>query len=498
MDETLHSFFRKRRKLILAYSVFVAAVLSGSTFGHAALKPVLIDAGVYGNLCDTKESAVCEPQILKIDLMYIIMTTIMNGMGVFTGVFIDKFGPRIASASGGLLATCGALLFGLSYRLQVDTYLLSYCLLSVGGVTYFLGSLQLCNLFPNDTHGFYTGLQMAGWEASVAVFYALQGIYMRWHGLVTLDTLFFAFAFLCALVTLPILFLWPLSTVPRPESHPDPPNPVPSHLKDDADALMDQGNKDGSNGVGGANDEHMGMGMIQKLKADLIAFGLMDLALTQILACFNFINNNYYISTVYEQLLWLSHGDIPASRAAERAFSIIFPISGIVASYVSGVTIDRLQVGRTALVMTSLHFSFMVFSVIPSLHVQYVTFVCLISARAFFWVIVSQHVRERCPTRSYTTVYGIITVTASIVNVLGYVATYIAEHHLNRNFLPFNILLPLLLILSELAFASRTMRTLPQRSPNPNPNPNPTVQLSLSRKQGGHQYELLPSLKSES
>jgi MFS transporter, LAT3 family, solute carrier family 43, member 1 len=133
-----------RRYLLLLLGLFESALCSGIIFGWPSILQILIDEGVYSNLC--KEGEVihsfiqhalkttnhltqihffvligyylqhipCTAQTLRFNLVYTIGTFSNFVAPVLIGIFFDKFGPKITNILASIVFVIGAVLCSLS------------------------------------------------------------------------------------------------------------------------------------------------------------------------------------------------------------------------------------------------------------------------------------------------------------------------------------------------------------------------------------------------
>lgn len=86
------STFSNLLRVILG--IFFLFVISFEVAGYQALRPILIDSGVYSWLCQEKEKTEepCIKQQLRLDLMLILTVSISNMLTLPVGFFIRAKG----------------------------------------------------------------------------------------------------------------------------------------------------------------------------------------------------------------------------------------------------------------------------------------------------------------------------------------------------------------------------------------------------------------------
>lgn len=114
---------KPRRILQVGIAILYCLFAAGVVFGYAAIKPVLIDEGVYKNYCTEEElregTSPCYLQEIRLNLMFTIAAVSTNVAALPIGTILDRYGPRVCGIIGSTLLALGALLFafaGQAYR----------------------------------------------------------------------------------------------------------------------------------------------------------------------------------------------------------------------------------------------------------------------------------------------------------------------------------------------------------------------------------------------
>jgi MFS family permease len=132
---------------------------------------MLLDAGIYGSECSQSKPG-CHAQLLKLNWMFSVASTLTNVASLPIGIFLDYLGSRWTILTGTFLFSCGTMLFGLSSA-EWPMYTIAYGLIGVGGPFIYIGCLNLSLAFPKKS-----GLIMAGltgcFDASSLIFFLFQ------------------------------------------------------------------------------------------------------------------------------------------------------------------------------------------------------------------------------------------------------------------------------------------------------------------------------------
>jgi MFS family permease len=126
---------------------------SGIVFGFAALKPILIQEGVYQELCTPEELEkgveVCFEQDLRLNFFFSLASTTANLSALPVGALLDRYGPKFCFLLGCVCLAAGSILMSLAFQIDdFDGYTIGNFFLALGGNFIFLPSFQIANAFP--------------------------------------------------------------------------------------------------------------------------------------------------------------------------------------------------------------------------------------------------------------------------------------------------------------------------------------------------------------
>ncbi|SCZ91468.1 BZ3500_MvSof-1268-A1-R1_Chr1-2g01429 [Microbotryum saponariae] len=217
----------------IVFAIFFCLTCAGVIFGFAALKPVLIQEGVYADYCKpgerttdptTGEWLLCESQDIKLNFMFTLSAGVTNIACLPIGYTLDKLGPRKTSLLGATLFILGNFFFGLGYRSTwMDTYVLGFLFLALGGPLIFLPSFHLSNAFPA-----YSGLILSGmtgaFDASSIPYVVYRALYDKVKGGISLRTFFWFYTVIPFIVIVEQLFIGPPEIYQRPQAIALPPD----------------------------------------------------------------------------------------------------------------------------------------------------------------------------------------------------------------------------------------------------------------------------------
>lgn len=192
----------------MIYCLFAAGVV----FGFAAIKPVLLEEGVYRDQCTEEELdsgvLVCYGQELRLNLMFTVAAVSTNVVALPVGTILDRFGPRVSGILGSIFIAVGSVLFAFARDIPGDAYIPGYLFLALGGPFIFISSFQLSNTFPQYS-GLILALLTGAFDTSSAVFLAYRLIYQGTNGAFTPKKFFLAYLVVPAYILIVQLFFMP-------------------------------------------------------------------------------------------------------------------------------------------------------------------------------------------------------------------------------------------------------------------------------------------------
>ncbi|RMZ75449.1 hypothetical protein DV737_g5295, partial [Chaetothyriales sp. CBS 132003] len=185
---------------------------AGVVFGYAAIKPVLIDEGVFKELCTAKEieegTSPCYQQEIRLNLMFTVAAVSTNVAALPIGTILDRYGPRVCGIIGSFFLFVGACLFSAGSTAEADLYTPGYLLLALGGPFIFISSFQLSNTFPQRS-GLILALLTGAFDASSALFLVFRLLYQATDGGLTTQKLFITYLVVPVFILIVQIFIMP-------------------------------------------------------------------------------------------------------------------------------------------------------------------------------------------------------------------------------------------------------------------------------------------------
>lgn len=208
---------RGRKIAQISCSIAWCLLAAGPVFGFAAIKPVLINEGVYLDRCNveagksflkTGEYLPCDEQDLALNFLFTVACMVTNISALPVGSLLDSYGPKVTGILGSGIIFVGAAVLSLAkYISFLDGYLFGYTLLALGGPFVFISCFQLANSFPKNS-GLILALLTGAFDSSSALFLIYRLIYANWFQLSVTSFFFYylavpIFIFLCQLTIMP-------------------------------------------------------------------------------------------------------------------------------------------------------------------------------------------------------------------------------------------------------------------------------------------------------
>eukprot|EP00698_Gefionella_okellyi_P017481 TRINITY_DN5115_c0_g1_i2.p1 TRINITY_DN5115_c0_g1~~TRINITY_DN5115_c0_g1_i2.p1 ORF type:complete len:355 (+),score=60.56 TRINITY_DN5115_c0_g1_i2:61-1125(+) len=306
--------------LRLAFVLLVLGLMSGNTFSYQAIEPVLIASGVFNQSCIGSTSLPCAEQLLQLNLLSDLSGSLNNVFQLPIGYCIDRFGARTMALVGGIVSCLSFAIFGLGMLGANPLFYIGYTLLSISGTGYSIAAMSVASDFGPPS-GAVIPMMSAMSMVSALVFNAFRAMYYNLH--VSVLVLFCGFAGI----------LTPLA--------------VPS-----AWALR--------------NRQHQFTFPLQQMKTLVFASSVVCVS-------FNLLHMVFYLSTVYNQALWISGGDVQTANGMQTVFSWLFPGIGVLSTPVNAFLLVKLPVVTWAVAMAVAVAVFGAMTVIPSVGLQVCT-----------------------------------------------------------------------------------------------------------------------------
>lgn len=431
-----------KRVLQVCLAVIYCLFAAGVVFGYAAIKPVLIDEGVFDNLCTKEElkdgTSPCYKQELRLNLMFTIAAVSTNVAALPIGTVLDHYGPRVCGIIGSIFLATGALLFSFASKItsDADLYTPGYFFLALGGPFVFISSFQLSNTFPQHS-GLILALLTGAFDSSSALFLVFRLLYQGTNGAMNTQKLFLIYLLVPAFTLLVQIFIMPAASyktvgeiVKAAEAEinaPTPDNASDSAIRaarerresvaSEITALLDKSTntkraareekKNTHSGVWGALHGYTAWEQIKSAWFWLITLFTV-VQMTRI---------NYFVATIRPQERYLLGSD-DAAKTVNDFFDVALPLGGVLSIPFIGSLLDRTS---TPFALGFLVVTATVIGILGCLPYMWAAIanVCLfVVYRPFYYTTVSDYAAKVFGFQTFGKVYGLIICLAGLFNFL--------------------------------------------------------------------------------
>ena len=472
-EEPVGAFEVGRGKRILQVCVAVVYCLlaAGIVFGYAAIKPALVEEGVYRDRCTKQELEdgvwVCYEQELRLNLMFTVAAVSTNVCALPVGTILDRFGPRIASIIGVFFLTLGALSMAFASDLPFDAYIPGYLFLALGGPFVFISSFQLSNTFPKHS-GLILALLTGAFDTSSAVFLAYRLIYQGSNGTFTPKKFFLIYLIVPALILVAQLFIMPAYSyktvgelVKQAE---DPSNDVHSsdgEVGDDEriaaiqnarrehrESIVSEittllGSKTGDRQVAEEEKKAEKSGVWGALHGKTAARQIATpwFVLITLFTVVQMTRINYFVATIRTQYAELLHSE-PKAVQINEFFDVALPLGGVVAVPFIGLVLDHTSTPFVLGLLVAIATIIGVLGIIPGQMWAAYANVCLfVFYRPLYYTAVSDYSAKVFGFVTFGKVYGLIICLAGLFNFVQAGLDALTHRAFGNDPIPINLLL---------------------------------------------------------
>lgn len=433
---------------------------SGIIFGFAAFKTILTKEGVYSDYClsNLKQfNDVCIEQDLKLNDLFTISVAVTNLMAFPVGFILDNKGPRVCGIIGSLLLLLGCTFFIMAKQWYpiIDSYLMGYVMLAMGGPFVFISCFQLANSFPKRS-GTILGLLTGCFDTSSALFWLYRITYQKLIIGLSLRK-FFTFY-----MVVPLFILFCQCTFMPYETYKN----TGTVAKIAEEGLDEDGQLlEGDDGRNIASDDLERMSLLNKneiqrhtgdyetignetkslprrksvletyvesklKKKSGGVFGVLHeediwtqlrspwFYLMLLFSATIMVRINYFIATVRSQETYLL-GDVDAAIEINKLFDFLLPIGGFIAIPFIGIILDNMTTLTIIIILSILSVMIGVLGLIPnSFYFNLLGITLLVLFRPFYYTVISDYCSKVFGFKTFGTVYGLLMSLCGLFNLI--------------------------------------------------------------------------------
>ncbi|KAJ4316672.1 hypothetical protein N0V94_005353 [Neodidymelliopsis sp. IMI 364377] len=475
-----------KRCLQVFFACLYCLFAAGVVFGYAAIKPVLLEEGVYRNKCSKQELKdgvpICYEQELRLNLMFTIAAVSTNVVALPVGTILDRYGPRVSGVIGAISITVGSVLFAFAAELPFDAYIPGYLFLALGGPFVFISSFQLSNTFPQYS-GLILALLTGAFDTSSAIFLFYRLIYQATEGAFTPKKFFLGYLIVPVYILLVQVFFMPstsyktvgelVTEVDESHSIHDSDDEIEDQstvrslqdarrahrdsiaseitallgTKDGADQAKEEEKKRNKSGVWGALHGRTAAEQIRTPWFILITLFTV-LQMTRI---------NYFVATIRSQYAYIFH-DYSKAVEINNFFDVALPVGGVISVPFIGLILDNTSTTFTLSLLVTIATTIGVLGVIPETWAAYGNIVLFVLYRPLYYTAVSDYSAKVFGFATFGKVYGLIICLAGLLN-FSQSALDAATHKVFKNDpVPINVILLGLALLVGIALVAFVYR----------------------------------------
>ncbi|CAI6334695.1 unnamed protein product [Periconia digitata] len=447
-EPTVGAFEIPKWKRILQVSLAIVYCLlaAGPVFGYAAIKPVLLDEGVYRDQCTQEELdndvTICYAQEIRLNLMFTVAAVSTNVVALPVGTILDYYGPKVCGLLGATFITIGSIIFAFAAELPFDGYIPGYLFLALGGPFIFISSFQLSNTFPQYS-GLILALLTGAFDTSSAVFLAYRLIYQSTDGEFTPKKFFLIFLIVPVYIFVVQIFFMPgtsYKTVGELVQHVEEASNDVIHDSDDdvqdegfvqrlrearrghRESIVSQvtellGTKDATEQTKEEEKKKNISGVWGALHGRTAAQQIWTpwFILIALFTVLQMLRINYFVATIRSQYSYLFHS-YPKAIEINNFFDVALPLGGVISVPFIGLLLDNTSTTTCLTLLVTIATTIGVLGVIPEAWAAYTSICLFVIYRPLYYTAVSDYSAKVFGFATFGKVYGLIICLAGILN----------------------------------------------------------------------------------
>ncbi|SMR56986.1 unnamed protein product [Zymoseptoria tritici ST99CH_1E4] len=463
-----------RRLAQVVVTILSCWVASGIVFGFAALKPVLVDQGVYRELCTKEELEqgveVCYEQDLRLNLFFAIASTTCNISALVVGTILDRYGPRVANIIGCISMALGAFLMAVAFTIPAfDGYIAGNVFLSLGGTFIFVPSFQIANAFPKYS-GTIVAMVTGAFDASAAVFLFFRLAYESSGGSFGPEKFFYGYIAVPTAILIAQVFLMSADsykTVIQLEEKIEKQMDATQDVHDSDDELSDnevrrlrehrREHRESKIAqidklLGDAEERNV---RIEKQEERLLASGVWGalhgksakeqmlspwFILITLLTVLQMLRMNFFIATIRSQYEYML-GSEQLARRINSFFDAALPIGGVVATPFIGLLLDHVSTAMMLAILVAMTTAVGVLGSLPFLWAAYGNVLLFVLLRPLYYSAMSDYAAKVFGFATFGRVYGAIICLSGVVNLSQPLLDALNHEYFQENPIPINVAL---------------------------------------------------------
>ncbi|KAJ5378014.1 uncharacterized protein N7496_005423 [Penicillium cataractarum] len=464
-------------KMQVVFTILACSLASGIVFGFAALKPVLIEEGVFHDLCGDEDlrddGHLCPEQDLKLNLFYTIGSTTANISSILAGGILDRLGSRSCNILGCINLFLGCGMMAISFHFSRYRWLfVGNFLLALGGTCIFVPSFQVANAFSQYS-GRIFALITGAFDVSAAIFLIYHVAYRASYQSLTPCMFFLWFTAVPILLAIGFIGIIPKDgygsgILPKNElgltenrfeqirpSQNETHHREEHYTGDRERCLLFRvrlgkwtkclGTSKKKNQRAKNHDSQTHTGQVRGILHNLPARQQMTspwFILITVMTILQMIRMNYFIATIRMQYAYLLDSTAQAKHINDF-FDIALPLGGILSTPIIGYLLDNLRLERVLGFIVVSTTIIGVVNCVPSAGAGYVTVVLFVLLRPLYYSAMSDYAIKVFGFATFGRVYGTIICLSGLATFSQYGLDALTQGPFNGNPTPINAALAL-------------------------------------------------------
>ena len=398
--------------------------------------------------------------------MFTTAAVATNVVALPVGTILDKYGPRVSGIIGSILLAIGAILFAFATQLPFDAYIPGYLFLALGGPFVFIPSFQLSNTFPQHS-GLILALLTGAFDSSSAIFLVYRLIYSASHENFTPQEFFLIYLIVPIFIFLVQIFIMPAKsykTVGELITHAENTTTEDEYndygTEDTAQRRqlqevrrrhresvvsemtsllgksgtkqqrVEEEKKKNISGVWGALH---GRSALEQIKSPwfILITVFTVLQMTRI---------NYFVATVRTQYEYMLDSYSQA-ELVNHVFDVALPAGGILSIPFIGLVLDNFSTTFVLALLVTVATLIGILGVLPYLWAAFANIALFVLYRPLYYTAVSDYAAKVFGFQTFGKVYGLIILTAGLLNLSQSGLDALTHKAFHRDPLPVNLVL---------------------------------------------------------
>ncbi|KAF8338999.1 major facilitator superfamily domain-containing protein [Cantharellus anzutake] len=399
---------RALRLAQIVCAVIFCLTTAGVVFGFAALKPVLIKKGVYRELCTASDGNPMIPRTcdLKLNFMFTLAAVVTNVFCLPIGVLLDRVGPQLTTLLGAAVFGLGNFFFGLEVVTPCDGYIL----LSIGGPTIYLSTFHLSNTFPTRS-GLILSLIIGGFNCSAFPYLIYRAIDEIQE--ISIRSFFWGYISIPVLAIMEQIALGPQNSYKEGDFKETECRDFVS-AADENSPLLPEGSPMMKGNDDPRDSEHDGEIAVREPFTGVMTGKPVR---EQLLSSYYWTRINYFIQTVFQQMLFYLK-DHALAESVATSFTVLLPLGGVVGVPIIGWILDKKGVGFTSLVIFFSGILYGVLGIMPSPPMQLTSIAIFVVLRPLIYTFLSDYIGKAFGYETFGTVYGLLNCIAGLFGLI--------------------------------------------------------------------------------